>query len=145
MVEFHMRVAFADIGDFVEFAGDRVRLKSSDEVDTQLIKEVKEGQWGISIKLLDRCTSLEWLDRYFLMNPLDKHKIEYDNKKLELERKKAEPEKPSEGVRYTGIPANMVTPTSPGRFRHRKSRTSGICFSWRPRVHKIIIRQRRSH
>jgi len=108
MVEFHMRVAFADIGDYVSFGQEEVpvmgifgpvvdkkgnqvtkkvnvvRLKDSSKVDTQLIKEVKEGREGISIKLLDRCKSLEWLNRYFLMNPMDKHKIEYDKKKLEL-------------------------------------------------------------
>lgn len=108
MVEFHMRVAFADIGDYVSFGQEEVpvmgmfgpltdengkpvtkmvnvvRLKDSSKVDTQLIKEVKEGKEGVSIKLLDRCKSLEWLDRYFLMNPIDKHKIEYDKKKLEL-------------------------------------------------------------
>ena len=108
MVEFHMRVAFADMGDYVSFEQEEVpvmgvfgpltdengkpvtkkvnvvRLKDSSKVDTQLIKEIKEGRDGISIKLLDRCKSLEWLDRYFLMNPMDKHKIEYDKKKLEL-------------------------------------------------------------
>jgi len=85
MVEFHMRIAFADMGDYVTIEkGNCIKLTESSKVDTQLIKEIKEGRDGISIKLLDRCKSLEWLDRYFLMNPMDKHKIEYDKKKLEL-------------------------------------------------------------
>ena len=92
LVEFHMRIAFADMGDYVEFGKYKVNLKNSNEVDTQLIKEIKEGRDGLTIKLLDRCNSLEWLSRYFLMNPMDKHKIEYDNKILEYERKKVEPE-----------------------------------------------------
>lgn len=101
MVEFHMRVAFADMGDYVEFGRKTVtekdtgmefevndiRLYESTHVDTQLIKEISKNDKGaVSIKLLDRCKSLDWLDKYFLMNPMDKHKIEYDNKKLEFEK-----------------------------------------------------------
>lgn len=115
MVEFHMRIAFADMGDYVSFGqkeiplivegkqqydedGNKrtikyntVSLNESENVDTQLIKEVKEGKDGISVKLLDRCKSLEWLDKYFTMNPMDKHKLDYENKKLksELEERKA--------------------------------------------------------
>lgn len=101
MVEFHMRVAFADMGDYVEFGRktvtekdtgmefevNEIRLYESTHVDTQLIKEISKNDKGaVSIKLLDRCKSLDWLDKYFLMNPMDKHKIEYDNKKLEFEK-----------------------------------------------------------
>lgn len=113
MVEFHMRIAFADMGDYLSFGREEVpvigafgplkdeegntltevvntvRLKESSMVDTQLIKEVKQGKDGVGIKLLDRCKSLEWLDKYFLMNPMDKHKIEYDNKRLALAEVKA--------------------------------------------------------
>jgi len=111
-VDIHMRIAFADMGDYVSFGkrsipiladgipvlndqgnaityeANKVDLNESSNVDTQLIKEIKEGKDGISIKLLDRCKSLDWLDRYFLMNPMDKHRIEFDNKKLELEKLK---------------------------------------------------------
>jgi phage terminase small subunit len=85
LVDIHMRIAFADMGEYAEFKGNKVRLKSSDEVDTQLIKEIKEGQYGISIKLLDRCNSFDWLDRFFLLNPMDRHKVEYDKRKFELD------------------------------------------------------------
>lgn len=114
MVEMHMRIAFADIGDYVSFGREEVtvmsmfgpvkdeegnelkkvintvKLKESNKVDTQLIKEIKQGKDGVSIKLLDRCKSLDWLDKYFLMNPMDKHKIEYDNKMLKLNIAKAQ-------------------------------------------------------
>ena len=122
LLELHMRIAFADMGDYASFGMKEVQtevgsinmssvdLKDSANVDTQLIKEVKQGKDGISIKLLDRCTSMDWLDRYFLLNPLDRHKVEYDNAKLELERKKMEPDNPSDGVKYTGIPSTMVAP-----------------------------------
>lgn len=113
LVEFHMRIAFADMGDYVSFGREEVpiigsfgplkdeegnmlteevnaiRLKESTMVDTQLIKEVKQGKDGIGIKLIDRCKSLEWLDKHFLMNPMDKHKVEYDQRKLALAEAKA--------------------------------------------------------
>ena len=56
-------------------------LKESDEIDTQLIAEVKEGRDGVSIKLADRQKAIEWLSKYFLMHPDDKYRAEYDRKK----------------------------------------------------------------
>lgn len=115
-VDLHMRIAFADIGNYVSFGlkdtpimidgapliseegkpmtykANVVDLENSETVDTQLIKAVKEGKNGISIELVDRCKSLDWLDRYFMMNPLDKHKIDFDNKKLALEELKMKSE-----------------------------------------------------
>ena len=85
MVEFHMRIAFADMGDYTKFNRGMVLLNDSGEVDTQLIKEIKQTAEGISIKLLDRCKSMDWLDRYFTFNPMDRHKMEYDKRKLEIE------------------------------------------------------------
>jgi phage terminase small subunit len=99
MVEFHMRIVFADMGDFARVKKGMVFLSDTDNVDTQLIKEVKQTADGVGIKLLDRCKSMDWLDRYFMFNPLDRHKIEYDKRKLELdlikldyEAKKNEPQ-----------------------------------------------------
>lgn len=117
MIEYHMRIAFSDMGDYVSFGEEEVpvmsmygpvkvkdtetgenvqlmkkvaivRLNDSDIVDTQLIKEIKQGKEGVSIKLVDKCKSLDWLDKYFLMNPMDRHKIEFDKKKYELEKRK---------------------------------------------------------
>ncbi|WP_455718227.1 phage terminase large subunit [Anaerosporobacter sp.] len=139
LIELHMRIAFADIGNYLSFGkeqqqvigqfgpievkdenGDKkplmqevnvVKLNDSHNVDTQLIQEVKQGKDGVSIKLADKNKSMDWLTKYFLMNPLDKHKIAFDNAKLELERKKAEPEdKANAGAKYNGIPATMIAP-----------------------------------
>lgn len=117
MIEYHMRIAFSDMGDYVSFGEEEVpvmsmygpvkvkdtetgenvqlmkkvstvRLNESDVVDTQLIREIKQGKEGVSIKLVDKCKSLDWLDKYFLMNPMDRHKIEFDKKKYELEKRK---------------------------------------------------------
>lgn len=112
LVEYHMRIAFSDMGDYVSFGQkeikkttkngvplvdddgneitvkvNEVNLKESDQVDTQLIKEVTEGRNGISIKLVDKSKSFDWLDKYFLVHPMDKHKIDYDNRKLALMNK----------------------------------------------------------
>lgn len=92
IVMLHMRIAFADITDIVDFHGGFVILRDSSEVDGQLIDSVKETNNGISIKLADRQKSLAFLERYFLMNPMDKHKQAFDDAKLELERRKAQME-----------------------------------------------------
>ncbi len=99
MVEFHMRIVFADMGDYARVEKGVVFLKDTSKVDTQLIKEVKQTAESVGIKLLDRCKSMDWLDRYFLFNPLDRHKMEYDKRKLEIdlikvdyEAKKNEPQ-----------------------------------------------------
>jgi len=111
VVDLHMRIAFADITDFVEFrnlkvpeihngevvqiknpkTGDDVMVsinrnevyfKSSDEVDGALLMEVSQGKDGAKVKLADRQRSLAFLERYFELNP-------YDNRRLAIEEKKA--------------------------------------------------------
>lgn len=119
IVELKMRIAFADMTDFIQFGQERVpiisskgpityinpvtgekeiltqvvntaKLKESWEVDGGIIKEIKVTEQGTSVRLEDRDKAQDWLTKYFTMNPLDKHKIEYDNARLELERKKVE-------------------------------------------------------
>lgn len=118
IVERYMRIAFADITDFVEFGrttvpvmgafgpvtienketGEKevltkeindVRFKESSMVDGGIIAQIKIGKDGAVIKLEDRMKALEWLSDYFNMNPLSRHRIEYENALLELNRKKA--------------------------------------------------------
>jgi phage terminase small subunit len=119
IVERYMRIAFADMTDFVEFGQEEVpvmamfgpvevedpktgkkvpltkiinvvRFKGSDMVDGGLICQIKQGKDGASIKLEDRQKALDWLSNFFEMNPMDKHKKEYDKRKLEIELLKAE-------------------------------------------------------
>lgn len=126
MIEYHMRIAFSDMGDYVSFGEEEVpvmsmygpvkvkdtetgenvqlmkkvstvRLNESDMVDTQLIREIKQGKEGISIKLVDKNKSLDWLDKYFLMNPMDRHKIEFDKKRYELAKSKIEEDEDDDG------------------------------------------------
>ena len=84
IVELQMRIAFSDMGDFVEYGGAKVALRPSDMVDTQLIKRVKESQHGISIEVEDRQKAIDWLTKYFLMHPDDKYKAEFDRKRAEV-------------------------------------------------------------
>lgn len=117
VVDLHMRIAFADITRFVDFGResvpvtdrsgpvmvvnektgekepltterDFVRIKSATEVDGQLISEVRLGSGGAVVKLADRQKSLEFLERYLDLNPMDRHKKIYENERLEMERQK---------------------------------------------------------
>lgn len=67
-----------------------VRFRESSEVDGQLVQEVKLGKDGAGIKLVDRQKSLAFLERYFEMNPMDRHRKAYDEARLALERQKAQ-------------------------------------------------------
>nr|WP_231038312.1 terminase small subunit [Pectinatus frisingensis] len=106
IVERQMRIAFADMSDFIDISikkqdivkqnGDigtikynNLLIKESTELDGAVISEVKTTKDGVSIKLKDSQKAFDWLTKYFKMNPLDKHRIAFDNAKLEIERKKA--------------------------------------------------------
>lgn len=97
IVELQMRIAFADIGNYLTFSEKEytdpetqekksisaVDLKESVNTDTQLIKEVKDGRYGVSIKLEDRQKAINWLTKYFLMHPESKYRAEYEKKRAE--------------------------------------------------------------
>lgn len=97
IVELQMRIAFADIGNYLTFSEKEytdpetqekksisaVDLKVSVNTDTQLIREVKDGKYGVSIKLEDRQKAINWLTKYFLMHPESKYRAEYEKKRAE--------------------------------------------------------------
>lgn len=114
IVELQMRIAFADIGDYLTFGQESVpvmamygpvqvqnektgkketltkeinvvKLSGSESVDTQLIQEVKQGKDGVSIKLADKQKAIEWLTKYFLMHPESKYRAEYERMRAEKE------------------------------------------------------------
>lgn len=98
IVELQMRIAFADIGNYVSFGQKEVTdietdetymvsvvdLKESKNTDTQLIQEVKRGKDGVSVKLADKQKAIDWLTKYFLLHPDDKYKAEFDKKRAEV-------------------------------------------------------------
>ena len=99
IVELQMRIAFADIGNYMSFGQKEITdpetkdkymismvdLKESKDTDTQLIQEVKRGKDGVSIKLADKQKAIDWLTKYFLLHPDDKYKAEFDKKRAEVE------------------------------------------------------------
>lgn len=113
----YMRIAFADITDFVSFGREtvevmgmfgpivikdeetgeketltkevnQVKFLDSNIVDGTILSEVKQGKDGASVKLSDRMKALAWLSDYFELNPRDKHRVEFEKRRLELEEKK---------------------------------------------------------
>jgi phage terminase small subunit len=85
VIELYMRIAFADLGDYANWDGESVALEPTSIVDGQLVKKVTQTKDGISIELVDKQKALDFLAQYFLMNPLDRHKVDYDKKRLEIE------------------------------------------------------------
>lgn len=96
IVQKYLDIAFADMTDFATFKGKTVLLKNSNDVDGTLISEIKSGKHGPSIKLNDRMKAMEWLSKYFMMNPMDIHKKEYDRRRIELELLKLESQQKQE-------------------------------------------------
>lgn len=104
IVELQMRIAFADIGNYMSFGQKEIQdpetensytistvdLKESKNTDTQIIQEVKRGKDGVSIKLADKQKAIDWLTKYFLMHPDDKYKAEFDKKRAEVKDDSAE-------------------------------------------------------
>lgn len=103
IVELQMRIAFGDIGNVVEFGREDIetkdgrmvtinslRAKESSQVDTQLIKSITEGQNGLTVVMKDEQRAIDWLTKFFEMNPDDKHRKEFDKRKLDLELLKLE-------------------------------------------------------
>lgn len=76
IVERMMRIAFADMSEFVVWShtGDtnEIRFVDSKDVDGTLVTEIKKGRDGASVKLADRMKALEWLAEYFGLEYKDK-------------------------------------------------------------------------
>ncbi|QYK62535.1 terminase small subunit [Paenibacillus sp. S25] len=114
----YMKIAFADITDYVEFGqkeedvlglegelvfdpdtGDAkkyrynfVAFKNSDEIDGTLVSEVKQGKDGVIVKLHDKTKALDVLTKYMDLLP-DKHKRMLEDEKLKMQREKLELER----------------------------------------------------
>ena len=85
VVDLYMRIAFADISEFVNISHGVYSVNDLSEVDTQLIESVKPTKDGsVIVQLNDRMKALQWLSDYFELNPRDGHKVEYQRKMAEL-------------------------------------------------------------
>ena len=108
LIRLYVEIAFADMGDYVDFGNERVplldqygnkvydkegrlvttqrnymRLKDSTTIDCRVIQEIKEGRDGVSVKLFDKVAALDKLAKIFDLNN------DAEIKALELEIKKA--------------------------------------------------------
>lgn len=94
IIQEYMKIAFADITDFLKFGPHGVTLKPSDMVDGQLITKVKEGKEGVSIELANKMEALSKLEKYLDVMPKDwkqaieEKKLDILTQKLELEKQK---------------------------------------------------------
>ena len=80
-------IAFARATDYAEIKGECVRIKDTDTLDEQQIRAIagiKEGKYGIELKLNDKEKSLELLGRHLGMfkDKLEVSGLEEEKKKL---------------------------------------------------------------
>ena len=64
LFQWYLDIALADINDFVSIKNNRVVLKNGADIDGTLISEIREGQFGISVKLQDKHKALQWLGEH---------------------------------------------------------------------------------
>lgn len=101
LIDEWIRIAFADITDFVEIKPTYIKLKPADEIDGQLVKSIKSGRDGISIELHDKMKALDNLAKYLDDMPQDwkqrieERKLELMEQEFELKKKLTEIENPT--------------------------------------------------
>lgn len=84
LLDHWIRIAFADMTDFVDIKKTYITLKPANLVDGQLIKSIKSGKDGVSIELHDKMKALDNLAKYMEGMPKEwKQKVE--ERKLELQ------------------------------------------------------------
>lgn len=114
VLERYIKIAFADMTDFVDFGAKEIPIldketgeqkyddegkpmvrtisyldfKNSNQVDGGLICEISQGKQGMKIKLEDRQKALDKLAEYFDLFP-DKWKRQIEEEKLKLAARKA--------------------------------------------------------
>lgn len=89
LFESYIKIAFADITDYLEFNKFTVKLKNSKEVDGTLIGEVSEGRDGIKIKLQDKMKALDWLDKHIGLAS-EEQRLKIDRLRAEIDKLRAE-------------------------------------------------------
>lgn len=100
IIDHWVRIAFADMTDFVDIAPHSIRLKPQDQVDGQLIKSIKSGRDGISIELHDKMKALDNLAKYTKDMPaewkqkLEERRMELMEQEFEFKKNQAQLENP---------------------------------------------------
>lgn len=91
LVQRYMDIMYIDVHEFVNVSESGIGLRIKPDFDGTLVNQIKQTQNGIDIKLPDRMKAMEWLDRYFEVNPQAQRKKEYE--KLKAQQLKQEIEK----------------------------------------------------
>ena len=78
-----VKIAFADMTDFVDINKFGITLKPVREMDGQLVKSIKSGRDGVSIELYDKLKALDSLAKYTKDMPKD-YKQKIEERKMEL-------------------------------------------------------------
>lgn len=97
LVQYCLKIVYADIGDYVLFEGFRVTLRDSKSIDTSVISEVKQGKDGISIKMEDKKWAWEMLAKYLGFDDME----ELKKAKLQAEVAELNTDKQAETVTFT--------------------------------------------
>ena len=93
----HKEIAFSDITDFVkleslgEYSDDenpKIKLKDYSGIDGTLIKKVGANNYGVIIELEDRAKSLEFLTKYYSLDPSFKITMDKEDQKLVVDKLK---------------------------------------------------------
>ncbi len=99
ILNFYAKAAHSDMSDYVTVEnGRKLKLKSLEQVDGQLIQEITQNANGVSIKLIPKMEALKRLEAYMDSNPYDwqrkieERKLEILEERLKLERLKISPE-----------------------------------------------------
>lgn len=96
IVDQYIRIAFADITDFI--TTDRfgnLKLKQLEQLDGQVITRINQTASGINVELADKNKALEKLEKYFEFMPKDwrqkieERKVDLMEKRLEIEKFRA--------------------------------------------------------
>jgi len=97
LIDQYIRIAFADITDYIEIRNGQIYSKNTDVIDGQIVKSIKQTRDGLQIELYDKFVAMNKLERFFGTMPKDwKEKLE--EKKLEILQERVELEKLKLGV-----------------------------------------------
>ena len=81
LVQRYMDIAFADIGDVAAFTEEGIEIREN--FDPTTVKSIKSTKYGYFIQMLDPFKAMEWLDKYFEVNPENVRKREYETLKMQ--------------------------------------------------------------
>ena len=94
LIDQYIRIAFADITDFISIKNGRAKIEDAEMLDGQLIKSIKQTPNGVQVELYDKMSALDKLERFLDFMPKDwrqrveERKLELMAEKIEIERAK---------------------------------------------------------